>query len=188
MRWIKLFLENSQVAYIYILEYINQKIRCLLTGCSSLSMLLEIGAAAFLNEVYPRACVCRHAHAYACSKTAYASFINAYTYTRTHARVPETMKDKFSALKLRFGINPTSFESHSKSPFSQYKKPYMVYFQKTQKILRENLKFTRSSESKREFFTKHPQVNFLLIRTFFGLDLQVLKFINQFCLIMKRYD
>ena len=32
----------------------------------------------------------------------------------------------------------------------------MVYFKDTQKILRENLRFIRNSESKREFFTKYP--------------------------------
>ena len=48
-------------------------------------------------------------------------------------------------------------------------KPYMVYFQKIQKILRENLKFTKNSESKREFFTKHSQVNFIWLRLFLGL-------------------
>ena len=85
-------------------------------------------------------------------------------------------------------MNHTSSRSLSKPLFSQYKKPYMVPFQKTQKILRENLRFTRNSESKREFFTKHPQVNFLLIKTFFGLDFRVLKFINQFCLVVNRFD
>ena len=39
--------------------------------------------------------------------------------------------------------------------FSLYK-AYMAPFQNTQKILKENLRFTRNSESKREFFTKHP--------------------------------
>ena len=68
-------------------------------------------------------------------------------------RVPKTMIDKFSVLMLRFGTNPTSFGSYSKPSFSHYIKPYMVPFQDTQKILRENL---ISSESKREFFTKHP--------------------------------
>ena len=90
---------------------------------------------------------------------------------RTHARVPETMRDKFSALKLRFGTNPTSSGSRSKPSFSHYIKPYMVSFQNTQKILKENLRFTRNSESKKKFFTKHPQVNFLLIGTFSGLNL-----------------
>ena len=56
----------------------------------------------------------------------------------------------------------------------------MVPFQNTQKILRENLKFTRNNESKREFFTKHPQVNFLLIGNFSGLDLQVLRLLITF--------
>ena len=74
----------------------------------------------------------------------------------THARVLETTKGKFSALKLRFGMNPTLFGSRSKPLFSQYKKPYMVHFQNTQKVLRESIRFTRNSESKREFFTKHP--------------------------------
>ena len=41
------------------------------------------------------------------------------------------MKDKFFALKLRFGMNPTPFGSHSKPSFSQYKKLYMVHFQET---------------------------------------------------------
>jgi len=82
-------------------------------------------------------------------------------------------------------MNHTSSRSHSKPLFSQYKKPYMVHFQKTQKILRENLRFTRNSESKREFFI---DVNFLLIKTFSGLDFRVLKFINQFCLVVNRFD
>ena len=64
-------------------------------------------------------------------------------------------------------MNPTLPRSYSKPLFSQYIKPYMVPFQNTKKILRENLRFTRNSESKREFFTKYPQVNFLLIGTFF---------------------
>ena len=38
------------------------------------------------------------------------------------------MKDKFFALKLRFGMNLTSSGSHSKPLFFNYIKPYMVYF------------------------------------------------------------
>ena len=49
----------------------------------------------------------------------------------------------------------------------------MVPFQKTQKILRENTRFTRNSKSKREFFTKLPQVNIFLIEAFSGIDLRV---------------
>ena len=85
----------------------------------------------------------------------------------THFRFLETMKGKFSVLKLRFGMNPTSSRSHSKPPFFQYKKPYMVPFQNTQKIIRENTKFMRNCESKREFVTKHPEVNIFLIEAFF---------------------
>jgi len=87
--------------------------------------------------------------------------MHAYAYMgmRMHVRVSKTMKDKFSALKLSSGMNPTLSRSHSKPSFSQYKKPYMVPFQNTEKILRENTRFTRNSESKKEFFTKHFQVN-----------------------------
>ena len=96
------------------------------------------------------------------------------------------MKGKFFALMLRFGTNLTSSRSHSKPLFSHYIKPHMIPFQNIQKILRKNLRFTRNSESKREFFTKHPQVNFILIMTFFSLDPQVLKFSNHFCLVVNR--
>ena len=55
------------------------------------------------------------------------------------------MKDKFFALILRFGRNPTSSRSDSEPLFSNYIKPYMAHFQNTQKILRENLRFTYDS-------------------------------------------
>ena len=78
---------------------------------------------------------------------------------RMQPRFQKPMKSKFFALKLRFGMNPTSFGSRSKLLFFNYIKSYMVYFKHTQKILRENIRFTRNSESKKEFFIKHPQVN-----------------------------
>jgi len=131
----------------------------------------------------PKACVRRHVYAYVCSKPGMQT-----SWMHMHAKVLETMKGKFSALKLRFGMNLTSSGSRSKPPFSQYKKPYMEPFKDTQKILRKNLRFTRNSELKREFFTKNPQDNFLLIKTFSGLDLWFLKFTNQFCLVVNRFD
>ena len=72
-------------------------------------------------------------------------------------------------------MNPTLPGSRSKLPFSNYKRPYIVAFQNTQKILRENIRFTRNSESKRKFFTKHFEVNNFLIKAFSGLDLGVLR-------------
>ena len=87
-----------------------------------------------------------------------------------HAKVPETMKGRFSAFKTRFGMNPTLFGRNSKPLFSNYKNPYMVHFRNTQKIKREITRFTKNRESK-EFFKKHPQVNIFLIETFSGLDL-----------------
>ena len=75
------------------------------------------------------------------------------------AKVLEAIKDKFFlTLKLRFGMNPTSFGNHSKPSFFNYILPNMVYFKNTQKkkkkILKEDLRFTRNSESKRKFFIK----------------------------------
>ena len=52
-------------------------------------------------------------------------------------------------------MNPTSSGSRSKPPFFNYIKQYMVYFKKTEKFLRENTRFTRNSESKREFFSQN---------------------------------
>ena len=52
----------------------------------------------------------------------------------------------------------------------------MVYFQNTKKILRENLRFTRNSEPKREFFTKHPQLNFIWLGPFLALIFEIWKF------------
>ena len=64
------------------------------------------------------------------------SFMHAYANMGmvAHARVPNTMKDKFFCIKDCIGTNPTSSGSHSKPLFSNYKKLYMVPFQKRQKI------------------------------------------------------
>ena len=69
-------------------------------------------------------------------------------------------------------MNLTSFGSHFKPPFFNNINPYMVYFESTQKILRENTRFIRNSESKREFFTKHSQVNIFLLGPFLALIFQ----------------
>ena len=79
----------------------------------------------------PRTCVHIHAYVHACSSSACSCFMHAYTYTGmcAHARVPETMENEFeNELKFGFGKNLTSSRSHSKPPFSDYKKPYMVPF------------------------------------------------------------
>ena len=88
----------------------------------------------------------------------YTGLMHAYASTnlRTHQGFQKPIRGKFSALMLRFGTNLTSFRSRSKLLFSHYIKPYMTPFQNTEKILRENIRFTRYSESKREFFTKYP--------------------------------
>ena len=96
-----------------------------------------------------RTCICRFD---ACVRRQWP------TYT---TRVPKTYGRKFFLhLMLRFGMNPTSSESRSKPLFFNYIKPYMVYFKNTEKILRENLRFARNSESKREFFHKTSSSQF----------------------------
>ena len=68
-------------------------------------------------------------------------------------------------------MNPTSSKSRSKSPFFNYIMPYMIYFKNTQKMLKENKKFTRNSESKRErFFHKTSSSQYFFIGAFSGLD------------------
>ena len=71
-----------------------------------------------------------HVYAHAFPKVACACLMHTYAYTglRTHAKV---MKGSFSALSVRFGMNPTSFGSHSKPPFFNYINPYIVAFQNT---------------------------------------------------------
>ena len=87
----------------------------------------------------------------------------AGTNLRMQLQFQRVMKCKFSALKIRFEMNLSSFGSRSKSPFFNCIKPYMVYF----KGDRENP--TRNSESKREFFTKHAQVNIFCLGSFLAL-------------------
>ena len=82
-------------------------------------------------------------------------------------------------------MNPASSGSRSKPLFFNYIKPYMVPFQNTQKILRENLRFTRNIELKKESFTKHPEVNFYLIGAFFGPDPLSLRLLITFLLICE---
>ena len=110
----------------------------------------------------------------------------AYTGMHTHVRVPEIIKGKFSTLKPGFGMNPTSSKSYSKPLFSNYKKPYMVPFQNIQKILRENTRFTRNSESKRELFIKHPQVNIFWLGPFLVLIFEFKLSNHFFYLIVNR--
>ena len=85
-------------------------------------------------------------------------------------------------------MNSTSSGSHSKPPLFNYVKPYIVTFQNTQKILRENTRFIIDSESKTEFFTKYSQVNIFLIETFSDLDLGVLRLLITFLFVYDRFD
>ena len=101
-------------------------------------------------------------------------------------RVSETYEYKFSALKTEVWNESHIVWSRSKPSFFNYINPYMIYFKNIEKIIREKLRFIRNNESKREFFIKHLQVNFILIRTFSSLDSRVLKFTNYFCLVVNR--
>ena len=135
-----------------------------------------------------RVCIPVHAYAHTCSCSACACFMYGYTYTgmRTHVKVPETMKCKFLTFKTWFWNESHIVWELFQPLFSNYKKPYMVHFQNTHKILWENTRFTRNSESKREFFTKHPQVNSFLIEAFLSLNLPVSRLLIIFYLIVNR--
>ena len=134
-----------------------------------------------------RACICIHTYVHACSSSTYTCFMHAYAYTsmRTHVRVPETMKDKeffFFCIKDGFWNESTLFGSRSKPLFSHYTKPYIVAFQNTEKILRENTRFSRNSESKREFFHKKSLSQYFYNWGLFWLWSWSFKITNHFCI------
>ena len=64
----------------------------------------------------------------------------------------------------------------------------MVHFQNTQKSHEKNLKSTRKEWIKKEFFTKHPQVSFYLIETFFGPNPSSLRLLITLSLNCDRFD
>ena len=97
-------------------------------------------------------------------------------------------KCKFFENWLRFGLNPTLSGCHSKPLFLNYKKPYTVLFQKTQKSHGNNLRFTRKQWIKREFFHKTPSSHFYLIGTFSGPNPLSLKFLITVLLNCDRFD
>ena len=73
---------------------------------------------------------------------AYVVLMHAYAGTDLcmQLRFQRAMKDKFSALKMRFIMNSTSFGSRSKLPFFNYIKPYVEYFKTKQKNPKEKHK------------------------------------------------
>ena len=109
-----------------------------------------------------RACIRIHAYTRACPQAVYA-----YTGLRMHVRVLETMKDKFFSIKYEVWNESHIVWKPFQTPIFNYIKPYMVVFQNIQKILRENIRFTRNSESKREFFHKTSSSQYFLIGAFF---------------------
>ena len=88
-------------------------------------------------------------HESACAR----SFLHAYAgpILRTYSDFQKAIQGKFFAFMLRFGMNPTSSEDCSKPIFSQYKKPYMVYFQNTQKSHGKILRFTKNINQRGSF-------------------------------------
>ena len=80
------------------------------------------------------------------------------------------MKDKFSALKTKIWNEfHIVYEPFQTPIFQLYKDLHGIFQKYTHKILRENRRFIGNSESKREFFTKYPQVNIFLLRPFLAL-------------------
>ena len=90
-----------------------------------------------------------HTHETTCA----CNFLHAYAglILCMHSDFQKPKQGKFSTFMLRFGMNPTSFRDRSKPFFSYYKKPYMIYFQNTQKSYEKTLRFTRNSESNGSF-------------------------------------
>ena len=80
------------------------------------------------------------------------------------------------------GTNPTLFGSRPTPLFYHYRKPLKHFFKRRQNI-EDSLE---NSESKREFFTKHPQVKFYLVETYFCLSLWLLKLTNLLVLLLIR--
>ena len=101
--------------------------------------------------------------------------VYAYMGLRIHAKVPETMKGKFFSIKCEVWNESHIIWKLFQTPFFQHINPYMVAFQNTTENPKESIRFIGNSESKREFFTKHPQVNIFLIEAFSVLDLGVLR-------------
>ena len=91
--------------------------------------------------------MCMHESAYG------RSFLHAYvgSILRTHSNFQKAIQGKFSAFMLRFGMNLTSSEDRSKPILSHYKKPYMVYFQNTQKSRGKILRFTKNINQRGSF-------------------------------------
>ena len=112
----------------------------------------------------PRACVCIHMYAHACSRPAYACFMLTYAYLdmHTHVMVPETIKDKFST-------------------FSQYKS-HMWYLFKTQKFLRENTRFSLELVDQRGSFSKTSSSQYFSNLSLFWPWSLSFKITNHFCI------
>ena len=120
--------------------------------------------------------MCMHTRVCAHMFKLYERMLHAYVHKHGHACThygSRNYERQVFYIKVWFWNESHIVWGRFKPPFSNYKMPYMVPFQKTQKILRENSRFTRNSKSKREFFTKHLQVNIFLIEAFSGFDLWV---------------
>ena len=87
-------------------------------------------------------------------------------------------KKMFSALKNGLERIPHCLGVVSNPHFFTIKSHTWYIFKTTQNSRGKHARFARNSESKREFFTKHFQVNIFLIGTFSSLDLIVLRFTN----------
>ena len=81
-------------------------------------------------------------------------------------------------------MNLTSSRSRSKPHFFNYKKPYMVHFQNTQKSHREKPKIHKKKVNKKGGFHKTPSSHFYLIETFSSSHPLSLKFLITCLLIV----
>ena len=109
--------------------------------------------------------MCTHESAYA------RSFLHAYASSilHTHSDFQKATQGKFSAFMLRFGMNLTSSEDHSKPILSHYKKPYMIYFQNIQKSCGKILRFTKNINQRGSFSLNILKSIFFWLEPFLAL-------------------
>ena len=101
---------------------------------NKVSYFWKINSTKTLGRAYAYTCMCTHAQAL----RTHASCM------RTHVKIPKIMKSKFSTSKFGFWNESHTFRSSSKPPFLNYKKPYMVAFQKHTEIVNQRGSFSQT--------------------------------------------
>ena len=127
-------------------------------------------------------CTRIHVYAYAHSGHTYACLLHEHTCTGmcTQLGFHKLCKESFFAIKLVWNKSHIVWEP-PQAPFFLLYKAIKETFSKEEKKGGKNIEVSlENSESKGDFFTKHPQVKFCLIVTFSGLNFRVLSSLIHF--------